>query len=114
MALNTAALQVAGAALAGAVTFVGLASALPDATGSNATTHARLASGMTSTNGVVSLGGAKNFTGGAANGPVLYLTYWSAATAGTFYGFQALTGDTASNAAGQYTVNTATLTGSAT
>lgn len=40
--------------------------------------------------------------------------YFSAATAGTFYGSQALTGDATFNAAGEYEVTAATITGSST
>ena len=112
MPINSALLQVGGAAMATAAAYLGLASALPDASGSNATTHGRVASGLTSTAGVVSTTN-KAFTGGAASGPVLYVTYWSALTGGTFYGYNILSGDQASNQAGNYTVNTVTLTGSA-
>lgn len=112
MPINSALLQVGGAAMATATAYLGLASALPDANGSNATTHGRVASGLTSTAAVISAA-TKAFSGGAASGPVLYLTFWSASTGGTFYGYQALTGDQASNAAGAYTVNTVTLNGTA-
>ena len=113
MPINSALLQVGGAAMAAAAAYVGLASAVPDATGTtNATTHGRLPSGLTSAAGVVS-GSAKAFTGGAAGGPVAALTYWSAQTGGTYYGYQLITGDQTSNAAGAYTVDTVTLNGTA-
>ena len=40
--------------------------------------------------------------------------FFSAEVAGTFYGSQALTGDATFNAAGQYSVTAATITGSST
>jgi hypothetical protein len=53
------------------------------------------------------------FTGtpgaGATNG-----LYFSAAAAGTFYGFEELAGDQTFNAAGTYEINAATFTGSST
>ena len=49
--------------------------------------------------------GPVSFTGGAASGPVVRVGYWSALTAGTYYGGVLLTGDQAFNAAGAYTVN---------
>jgi hypothetical protein len=113
MALNSAGIQLGGVGIAAGIAYVGLASALPDGSGSNPTTHTRLAASLTSTAGVVTMA-SKSFTGGAASGPVLYLTYWSALTGGTYYGSQVLSGDATSNAAGQYTVNALTLTGSAT
>jgi hypothetical protein len=54
-----------------------------------------------------------NFTGGAASGAATHLGFWSAATTGTFYGWQALTGDQTFNAAGEYTVTGITITGTA-
>lgn len=38
--------------------------------------------------------------------------FFSASVAGTFFGFEALTGDQAFNAAGEYTVDALTITGS--
>lgn len=54
-----------------------------------------------------------NFTGtpGAAATNALF---YSASTAGTFYGYDALTGDQAFNAAGTYDVTSMTVTGSST
>lgn len=51
------------------------------------------------------------FTGAAAAGATNAL-FFSASTAGTFYGFKALTGDQAFNAAGDYQIDTLTITGS--
>ena len=49
--------------------------------------------------------GTVAFTGVAASGPVVRVGYWSALTAGVYYGGVLLTGDQAANAAGNYTVN---------
>jgi hypothetical protein len=40
--------------------------------------------------------------------------FFSASTAGTFYGYDALTGDTTFNAAGEYDITSLTVTGSST
>ena len=53
------------------------------------------------------------FTGAAAAGATHGL-FFSASAAGTFYGFEELAGDQAFNAAGEYEVTAATLTGSST
>jgi hypothetical protein len=113
MALNTAALQIGASAMATALAYASIHSGNPGATGANESTAARQATGMTASGGNMALSGAKNFTGGAANGPALFVGFWSAATGGTFYGSQQLTGDQAFNSAGQYTLNSLTETGSA-
>lgn len=51
------------------------------------------------------------FTGSAGAGAT-HVHFWSASTSGTFYGFKALTGDQAFNAAGEYNITSLTLTGS--
>lgn len=114
MALNAAALQIGAAAMAAAMQYASIHSGNPGTTGANETAAARQATGMTASGGNFTLSGPKNFTGGPANGPSLYVGLWSAATGGTFYGAYALTGDQAFNSAGQYTLNTLTLTGSST
>ena len=113
MAVNAAFLQSGAAAQATAFPFLGLATATPDATGSNQSAAARVAAGWATANGVLTATG-KSFTGGAASGPCTHVTFWSAATAGTYGGSQALTGDQTFNAAGQYTVNSVTITPTAT
>lgn len=47
---------------------------------------------------------SKSFTGGAANGPVVRVGYWTLSSAGTFGGGSLLTGDQTFNAAGEYTI----------
>lgn len=51
------------------------------------------------------------FTGTPAAGAT-HALFFSASTSGTFYGFKALTGDQAFNAAGEYDIDTLTITGS--
>jgi len=53
------------------------------------------------------------FTGTPAAGATNAL-FFSASTAGTFYGYDALTGDQAFNAAGDYDLTALTITGSST
>jgi hypothetical protein len=59
------------------------------------------------------LTGPIDFEGGAASGAATHLGFWSAPTGGVFYGFVPLTGDQSFNAAGEYTVNSISLNGSA-
>jgi hypothetical protein len=109
--LNTAALQIQGAAAAAAITNISLHSATPDASGSNAT-GSRKAVTASSTSGVITIPSTA-FTGLPANGPVAAVGFWSASTGGTFLGYEPLTGDSTANAAGEYTVDSVTITGSA-
>mgnify|MGYP001007898690 CR=1 FL=1 len=113
MALNTAALTAAGGGLADVITHIALHTAQPDGTGSNPAASARQPVSWTNTDGVLT-SGTLNFTGVAASGAVTHIGYWGALTGGTFYGWHAITGDQAANAAGEFTVTQATLTGSAT
>lgn len=113
MPLNAAALQDGGAAIATAIVFLSLHTDTPDAGGSNESSAPRVAAGLTSVGGVISTA-SKAFTGGASSGPCKFVGFWSASTGGTFLGSAALAGDQAFNAAGQYTVDAMTLTGSAT
>lgn len=50
------------------------------------------------------------YTGTPLDGAT-HALYFSASTAGTFYGFDALTGDQAFNAAGEYNLTSNTITG---
>jgi hypothetical protein len=66
---------------------------------------------FTVANGVLTASNAPfAFTGTAAAGASNALLY-SASSGGTFYGFDAVTGDQAFNAAGEYTLSTLTVTG---
>lgn len=53
------------------------------------------------------------FTGTPLDGAT-HALFFSASTGGTFYGFDALTGDQAFNAAGEYSLTSLTITGSST
>jgi len=50
-----------------------------------------------------------NKTDGTASGPCTWISYWSAITAGTCYGKEALTGDQTFNSAGAYSILTGNL-----
>jgi hypothetical protein len=54
-----------------------------------------------------------SFTGTPSDGAT-HALFFSASTAGTFYGYDALTGDQAFNAAGEYDITALTITGSST
>ncbi len=98
-------------------THLSIHTALPNASGSNESTAARVAASWpTAANGDFGALSNKAFTGGAAGGPALYLGFWSNGTlgSGTFYGYIPLTGDAAFNAAGAYTVTSVTIPGTAT
>lgn len=114
MALNDTLLNIGANAMAAAATHLSLHTAVPNATGSNESSAARVAAAwpgaatgdLTITN--------KAFTGGAASGACTHVGFWSAASAGTFYGYVALTGDQTFNAAGEYTITSLTVNGSST
>jgi hypothetical protein len=102
----------------GLITHIQLHSGLPGAAGtSNVTTAARVATaGKTSVDadGDITWTGL-NFTGVAANGGATHISYWSAVSAGTYYGYGVLSGgDTTANAAGEFNVTSFTESGSAT
>ena len=119
MPLNDACLNLGGDAMKAAITHLSLHTALPDGTGSNPALSARVAAGWgaTATGGDFSTTN-KSFTGGAANGPCTHVGFWNAAgsgsppTGGTWYGYQALTGDQTFNSAGEYTITSLTVSGS--
>lgn len=117
MALNNTALNLMADALRGAATHLSLHSGAAGTTGANVTTHGRQAAAWPAASGSGDLViGTKNFTGGAANGPVVEVGLWSAATGGVFYGSFPIpdngTNDRVSNAAGEYTLTGFTIDGS--
>lgn len=115
MPLNDTLLNIGVNAMQAAATYLAIHTALPDATGSNQSVAPRVAAGWVGASGgdFAPLSN-KAFSGGALSGPATYLGFWSAATAGTFYGYLPLTGDQTFNAAGQYTVTSVTIPGTAT
>lgn len=115
MPLNDALLNIGVNAMQAAATHIAIHTAAPDITGSNQSTAARVAcTWPTAATGDFGALTNKAFTGGAASGPATHLGFWSASTAGTFYGWLPLTGDQTFNAAGAYTVTSVTIPGTAT
>ena len=115
MALNDTCLNIGATAMKNAITHVSLATANPEPSGGSQATSARLpVTWGTVANGDFSLAANLAFTGGAANGPVAYACFWSASTGGTYYGSQALTGDSTFNSAGEYTITALTVNGAST
>jgi hypothetical protein len=114
MALNTAGLTyvLGTGSFISAAPYLALHSADPGTTGLNPTSAARVAASWAVSGAVATAAANLAFTGGAANGAVTYVGYWSALTGGTFYGSQALTGDATFNSAGQYTLTSLTETAS--
>jgi hypothetical protein len=111
--LNDTALNLMANALAAAATYASLHTADPGTTGTSETTAGR--QGIVwdaAANGDLTLTGTEAFTGGAASGACTYVGLWSASTGGTFYGGFPLVGDQTFNAAGEYTLNDITITGS--
>lgn len=114
MALNDTILNIGNASAQTAMTHMAIHTAQPDATGSNQSSAGRQAiTWVTAANGDLVITADLAFTGGAASGAATHIGFWSAVTAGTFYGWLALTGDQTFNAAGQYTVTAVTITGTA-
>lgn len=115
MPLNDALLNIGVGAMQTAAAYLSIHTALPNASGSNESTAARVAAGWgAAANGDFATLTNKNFTGGASSGPALYVGFWSASTAGTFYGYLPLTGDQTFNAAGNYTITSLSIPGTAT
>lgn len=113
MALNDSALTVGATAIKNAITHLQLFSATPNSTGTTNAVGSRVAStGTVDADGDITWSSIA-FTGLTANQAVAGVGYWSASTGGTFYGYTALTGDAAANAAGAYTVTTVTETSTA-
>lgn len=116
MALNDAALVVGATSIKNAITHLQLFSATPNAAGTTNVIGSRVAStGTVDADGDITWTTIA-FTGLTANQAVAGVGYWSASTAGTFYGYTAMGGgsDTTANAAGEYTVTSVTETSTAT
>lgn len=113
MALNNATLQALGNELATLAPYVSLHSADPGTTGTNETTAARVAAGWTVDSDGDLTASNLAFSGGASGGTVSHVGLWSASTGGTYRGSVALSGDTAFNASGEYTVTSLAINGTA-
>lgn len=83
-------------------------------TSGDQTSAARVALTSTVSGGVITATGVPYAFTGSAGAAATHALFFSAATAGTFYGFDALTGDQAFNAAGAYSLTALTITGSST
>jgi len=114
MALNDTILNIGNAAMQTAMSHMAIHTAQPNASGSNESAAARQAiTWVAAANGDLVATVDLAFTGGAASGAATHVGFWSASSAGTFYGWLPLTGDQAFNAAGEYTVTGVTITGTA-
>lgn len=110
MALNTGEVQVAAAAIAADIDGMTLHSGDPGTDGTaNTTSASKQAVTPSATDGVITIGSTA-FTGGEASGDCAYIGLWAATV---FRGSFPLTGDQTFNAAGEYTVTSVTITGSA-
>jgi hypothetical protein len=114
MALNDTILNIGNAASQTSMTHAQIHTAQPNASGSNEASSSRQAiTWVTAANGDMVITADLVFTGGASSGAATHIGFWSASSAGTFYGWLALTGDQTFNAAGEYTVTGVTITGTA-
>lgn len=103
---NDPALTTMANHISGLITHLQLYSAATDAAGTlNAVGARQPTSGKVTvdTDGDITWANVA-FTGLAANQAVAAVGYFTALTGGTFYGSQALTGDTAANAAGEFNI----------
>ena len=99
MALADATLVIAATAARDSITHFQLHSANPGAAGTTSPVGTRVATsvaaGTIDADGDITWPGPYNFTGLTANQSVTHVSYWSAVTGG----------DTAANAAGEYTIS---------
>ncbi|MGH3500113.1 MAG: hypothetical protein ACRDQA_04295 [Nocardioidaceae bacterium] len=107
MAINTAALTAGAQGIADTYPYLSLHN------GSGETSAPRQAANWTVSGGALTATNVA-FTGGAASGAVAEVHLWTAQTSGNSgggYAFSAPEDDTSFNAAGEYTVDSLTLTG---
>ena len=116
MPINNALIEVGAGAMRTAVTHLSLHSAQPNSSGSNETNAARVSASWGAVGDGSFTATNRAFTGGTPSGAVHSVGFWSAAEGGTFYGYSALdeTSDVTFNAAGEYTVSSVSIDGSAT
>lgn len=113
MAFNDAALVIGATAMTDVITHVSLHTAGAVSSSADESSAARQAVTWSVDADGDATAGPINFTGGASEGAVVRVGYWSASSAGTYYGGCLLTGDSAFNADGEYTVESITETGTA-
>jgi len=111
MALNDTILNVGANAMRSAMAYVSLHSAIPNVAGNNESTAPRKQSAWAVPTVGDLVSASITFTGGAPNGPVKAVGFWSQAGGGTFYGYYPLAGDQVFNGSGDYTVGAFTLVG---
>jgi len=114
MALNDTILDIGAAAMQTAMTHAQIHTGEPDASGSLESSAAREAiTWETAANGDMVALVDVPFTGGASSGAATHVGFWSAVSAGTFYGWLPLTGDQTFNAAGEYNLTGVSVPGTA-
>ena len=109
MALNDTILNIGNAAMQAAMTHASIHSAAD----TESTAARQPITWETAANGDMVILADLVFTGGASSGAATRVGFYSAVSAGTYYGEQVLTGDQAFNAAGEYTCTSVTISGSA-
>lgn len=113
MALNDAALTTGATAIEAEITHMQAHSSNVGGAWDSAAVGSRVAvSGSVDADGDITWTGVA-FTGLSAGQAVAAVSYWTAASGGSNRGGTALTGDTAANSSGEFTVSTLTETGSA-
>jgi hypothetical protein len=83
-------------------------------TSADQTSAARVQVTSTVAAGVITATGVPYAFTGTPNDGATHVLFFSAASGGTFYGYDALTGDATFNAAGEYNLTGLTITGSST
>jgi len=112
---NDTALNVGADAIRAAYPWLSLHTAGAVSLSTSESTAARVAASWpAASGGDLAIVTAKNFTGGAANGPCVRVGYWSLQTGGVYGGGALLTGDQTFNAAGEYTITGITENASST
>lgn len=106
MALSDAALVVGSTAIKNAITHAQAHSGARGASGTTNVVGSRVAVTAAAVDADGDITFTAAFTGLNANQAIAEISYWSAATNGTYYGGAAVgSGDTQANAAGAYTAN---------
>jgi len=116
MPFNDALLNIGVTAMQAAAPYLQIHTALPDATGSNEATCARVAASWpAAVNGDFGALAGLAFTGGTPNGPAKYVGHWSTPTNGTgsFFGYQVITGDQTFSSGGAFTITSLMIPGTA-
>lgn len=111
MSLNTAGINAILEDGNEAVIYVAIGSG---ATSADQTSAARVLLASSVSGGVITATGVPYAFTGTPGAGATHALLFSAATAGTFYGFDALTGDQTFNADGDYSLTALTITGSST